>query len=298
MKFYRKIVVVLLVLLMAGWLKLPWEQHARREFTELGLLEPPLAVGVKDKIGQTFWVVSLGGFRTLVATWFHLKAFSSFENRDWVKLEDQFELIVALEPRTSYYWDVGAWHLSYNAAVDFREREEFPAVQREALHRAFVLKGRAFLERGIVNNPDQVTLLSSLGRFYGTPAKYPDYAKSAAAYERAWKTGRARNFEKRAWLYSLARVPGKERDAVALARELFAEEMHRVDTLRCLLFVLEWTQPQAPPTLELIHRSFRSEAEALKMLNTYQQNNAENFPTNGVDHAIALLKSRLPQGEQ
>jgi hypothetical protein len=291
MKLWRNVFVVMTGLLLAGLIKAPWELRAQRSFEDQGILWRPLEVGVREKIGQTCAVVSLGGLRTVVATFLNLAAYGSFEKRDWVKLTDQFELIVSLQPRTSYYWDVGAWHMAYNAAMDCKEREDWPAARQEALHRAYVLKGRGFLERGVCNNPDDRTLLSSLGRFYGTPGKYPDYIRSAEAYERAWKTGKARNFEARAWLYSLARVEGKERQALALARQLFETDRNRVDTLCCLLFVLEWSQPQAASTPELIKRCFGDEATALRMLTTYRQNNAEMLPTAGVDHAISWLQT-------
>lgn len=294
MKLWRNGIVVLVSLLLAGWIKSPWELRTQRSFEQQGILWRPLEVGIKERIGQTCAVVSLGGLRTVVATFFNLAAYGSFEKRDWVRLTDQFELIVALQPNTAYYWDVGAWHMAYNAAMDCKERDDWPAARQEALHRAYVLKGRAFLERGVRNNPDDWTLLSSLGRFYGTPGKYPDYAKSADAYERAWKTGKARNFEARAWLYSLSRVQGKEREALALARQLFERDRNRVDTLCCLLFVLEWSQPDAPSTPELIKRCFEDEASALRMLTTYRQNNAEMLPTAGVDHALAWLQARVP----
>ncbi|MFM2171738.1 MAG: hypothetical protein RI957_1967 [Verrucomicrobiota bacterium] len=292
MKLWRNILVVLTALLLAGWVKAPWEERTQSAFERDGLLWRPLEVGVREKIGQTCAAVSLGGLRTVVATFLNLAAYGSFENRDWVKLTDQFSLIVALQPRTSYYWDVGAWHMAYNAAMDCKEREDWPAARQEASHRAYVLKGRAFLERGVLNNPDDWTLLSSLGRFYGTPQKYPDYAKSAEAYEKAWKTGKARNFEARAWLYSLARVEGRQNDALLLARQLFERDRNRVDTLCCLLFVLEWSQPNAPATLDLVKRCFEDESQALRMLSIYKQNNAELLPTAGVDHAISLLQAR------
>lgn len=292
MKSSRNMVVVLLVLLVAGWVKSPWEEGKQAAFEQQGLLWRPLERDVKKKIGQTCAAVALGGLRSVVATFLNLSAYGSFENREWVKLSDQFETIVALQPRTTYYWDVGAWHMAYNAAMDYKENEKLPAARQEALHRAYVLKGRSFLERGVQNNPDNWTLLSSLGRFYGNPKKYPDYAKSAGAYERAWKTGKARNFEARAWLYSLARVEGREREALSLARQLFVQDRNRVDTLCCLLFVLEWSQPDAPPTTDLLQRCFENEESALRMLSTFRDNNAEMLPTAGVDHAISLLEAR------
>ena len=112
MKLVRNILVVILTLLLAGWAKSPWEERAQREFEEEGLLFRPLEVGVKEKIGQTCAAVALGGLRSVVATFLNLAAYGSFENRDWIKLGEQFELIVALQPRTSYYWEVGAWHMA------------------------------------------------------------------------------------------------------------------------------------------------------------------------------------------
>ena len=291
-KSHRKLVAVLLILLLAGFVKSPWERAMTRRFMADQLLMKPLDIEVREKIGQTGAAVALGGLRPVVATFLNLRAYGSFEDRAWVRLEDQFQTLVALQPQTTYYWDVGAWHLSYNAAVDFRESETLPAPRREAMYREYVLKGRAFLERGIRNNPDDWTLLSSLGRFYGNPDKFPDYAKSADAYQKAWLSGKARRYEARAWLYSLARVTGRENDALLLARKLFETEQNRVATLLCLLFALESAQVDAKPTLDLVHGIFPSEKDALLMLTTYRDNNAEQLPLTGVDYAITLLASR------
>lgn len=291
-KSHRKLFAVLLALVLAGFLKSPWEQSITRRFMAEELLMKPLDIDVREKIGQTGAAVALGGLRPVVATFLNLRAYGSFEDRAWARLEDQFQTLVALQPQTIYYWDVGAWHLSYNAAVDFRENESLPAPRREALYREYVLKGRAFLERGIRNNPDVWTLLSSLGRFYGNPGKFPDYAKSADAYQKAWQTGKARRYEARAWLYSLARVVGRENDALLLARRLHETEQNRVGTLLCLLFALESAQADARPALELIQNIFPSENDALLGLRTYRDNNAEQLPLTGVDYAIALLESR------
>lgn len=298
MNVMRQIMIIVVILLVAGWVKEPWEQRMQRDFVAAGCLDPKLALGVKEKIGQTCAAVALGGLRSVVATFLHLAAFGSFEDRNWAKLCDQFDLIVALQPRTPYYWDVGAWHMAYNAAVDYREREEMPASRREALHRSFVLKGRAFLERGVANNPEDWTLLSSLGRFYGNPTKFPDYEKSAQAYEKAWKTGKARHFEARAWLYSLARAENRQLEALELARELFQRPGNRVDSLCCLLFVLEWSQPGAPPLESLISQCFPDHQQALRMLRTYAANNADELPTLGVDHALQWLNRKLPAPEE
>jgi hypothetical protein len=291
MKFYRKIITLFALLLLAGMVKKPWEAAIGADLRHDKLLSEPLNLTTRESIGQTSSAVALGGLRSVVASFWNIRAYTSFEESNWVKLEDQDETIVALQPHTAYYWDTGSWHLAYNAAVSSRENENFPAPRREALHRTYINKGKAFLERGVKNMPGNWILLSSLGRLHGTASKYPDYEKSAAAYQQAWETGKARNFEARAWFYSLARCEGKDREALHLGRALFIADKNRVDTLCCLLFVLEMRQKNARPIEELVKLCFTSHADALRMLEVYKTNNAENLPITGVDHAIEWLKS-------
>lgn len=293
MNFYRKIGSVILLLLLAGWVKSPWELAAQRDFMQAGLLSQPLDLDTKEKIGQTSAAVALGGMRSVVATFINLAAYGSFEDRDWPKLEERYNLIVALEPKSSYYWDVASWHLSYNAAVDYREREELPAARREALHKQYIQKGRDFLDRGIKNNPQDWTLYSSKGRNYSHKDKFPDYAIAAEAYRNAWQTGKGqRTFEARAWLYSLARVPGKAHESLELARAIFRNPQNRVDSIRCLLFVLEW-QVKGERTIEdLLAQCFVDHKTATEMLHLYQQNNADQMPLDGVAVALQWLKEQ------
>lgn len=293
MNFYRKIATVLVLLLAAGWLKSPWEAAAQKNFVAAGLLSPPLDVATKEKIGQTCAAVALGGMQSVVATFINLAAYGSFEDRDWPKLEERYNLIVELQPKSSYYWDVASWHLSYNAAVDYREREELPAARREALHKQYIQKGRDFLDRGIQNNPQDWTLYSSKGRNYAHKDKFPNFAVAADAYRLAWQTGKGqRTFEARAWLYSLARVPGKSQESLDLARELFRNPQNRVDSIRCLLFALEW-QAKGERTMEdLLAQCFEDHKTAAEMLRLYHQNNADQMPQDGVMLAMQWLKEQ------
>jgi hypothetical protein len=295
MRSVKNILIVGLVILLTGWIIFPVEREMQSKFREKKLLPLPLPISTREKIGQTSSAVALGGLQSVVATFLNLRAYSSFENRDWIKLEDQFNTIVALQPQNPYYWDVGAWHLSYNAAVDCLENESLPAIRSKALHRAYVEKGVNFLERGTNNLPDDWVLLSSLGRFLSSCDKYPNYEKAAAAYEKSWLTGKARRFEARAWLYCLARTEGKEAESLTLAKKLFETESNRVDTLRCLLFVLESNQSRASPVLEMIAKFFTSESSALRELTVYRDNNADQMPVMGVDYVIELLKVRQKQ---
>ena len=289
MPFTRNIIVVGVSLLAFGLLRQFPERAMEHALQRAGLLEPALATNQREQIGQTAAAVALGGLRTVVATFLNLRAYASFDRRDWSTLESQFETLVLLQPRSRYYWDVGAWHLAYNAASDYQERDDLPAPRRQALHRTYVLKGREFLERGVRQNPRDWQLLSSLGRYYSVTSKYPDYQKAAECYRRAWESGQARRFEARAWLYCLARVDGQQQQALELARQLMRQDEKMADTQRCLTFVLEMSQRNHSDIETLITQCFGNRHNAKRMLQVYRDRNAEQLPITGVDVALSLI---------
>lgn len=289
---FRKIIVVSAALLLFGALRQMPEGHLERSLRGDGLLEVSLGADQREMIGQTSAAIALGGLRTVVATFLNLRAYSSFDRRDWPLLESQFQTLVMLQPRSRYYWDVGAWHLSYNAASDYLEREDIPAPRRQALHRTYVIKGREFLARGVRQNPQDWQLMSSLGRFYSIASKYPDYQKAAECYRLAWQSGQARRFEARAWLYCLARVEGQQRQALELARQLMQDGGKMADTQRCLTFVLEMSQPGHRDIDALLAQCFNDRSSAKRMLQLYRDHNAEQLPMTGVELALRRLTTQ------
>jgi len=289
----KKAILVILAVCGAGFLKSGWERSLHQKFQQQGMIAEPLDISQREKVGQTMSIVALGGLRSLVASFINLRAYGSFQDSDWVKLEGEFETMVMLQPKLPYYWDTGAWHLSYNAATSCMENEEYAPVRRKLMHKQYVNKGRAFLERGVKNNPENVQLISSLARFYSTTGKYPNYSKAADLYRAAYETGKSRGYEGRAWLYCLARAEDRQNEALMLARRLFENPKYRVDSLLCLLFVLESARSDAPPAKELLSRIFASYEEAQKLLTTYHRNNADDMPQDGVEYALEMLKSEI-----
>ena len=129
----------------------------------------PLEIATRDRIGQTSSAVALGGLRTLVATFLNLRAFTYFTEQRWDDVADTYDTIVDLAPHTRYYWETGSWHLAYNAASYYLNDSELPPLRRREAWRASILRGRAFLERGIRNNPDDWSLLANLGMLLSDP---------------------------------------------------------------------------------------------------------------------------------
>ena len=175
MKRRHKLPILALGLLASGGLRATWEAPLTTELRADGLLAKPVALGTREKIGQTSSAVALGGLRTLVATFLHLRGFSFFEAKRWDELAETFELIVDLAPGTTYYWETGSWHLAYNAASDYLYDDKMPALRRREAWRATILRGRNFLERGVRTNPDNWQIHLTLARLLSDSNKLVDY---------------------------------------------------------------------------------------------------------------------------
>lgn len=290
---FRRLIAAATVLVVAGVLRMPAEQALTQDLREQGMLSKPLNIETRKKVGQGFWAVSLGGLRTLVATVMNLRAFSFFENQQWTQLADTYETIVQLAPNTDYYWDTGSWHMAYNAAAYYQTSSELPELRSQSEWRRWIVKGTAFLEEGTKQNPDSWYLWSRLGWLYADPNKLVDYEKSAAAYKKSVESGNALPFVKNGAAYALARIPGREAEALEIIRELRKAPRGRVPTMNCLSFALESKENPSIDSYQLALDTFGSENEAYQQLGPYFLDLRSNFPMNGVASALKKLESRL-----
>ena len=296
----KRYAVLGLAILAAGGLRMPFEQQLTDELAEAGLLPPKLEQRTGEKIGQTFSAVSLGGLRTLVATFLNLRAFTFFTEQRWSEVGDTYEIIVDLSPRTRYYWDTGSWHQSYNAASHFLYGSELPPLRRKANWRACILRGRDFLERGIRNNPDDPILKHRLGTLLSDPNKIAAFGEPGTAFEAAYEAYMSaarledrRGFSKRFALYSLARVPGREKEALDLLKEIEAEGGPLPPTFYGLSYTLRHHAEPTRPVMDLVDSIFPSRKAAYETLRGQWLRTRDRFPLFGVAEAVALLESEL-----
>lgn len=301
----KRYAVLGLAILAAGGLRMPFEQQLTDELTEAGLLPPKLEQRTGEKIGQTFSAVSLGGLRTLVATFLNLRAFTFFTEQRWGEVGDTYELIVDLAPRTRYYWETGSWHQSYNAASYFLYDSDLSPLRRKANWRASILRGREFLESGIRNNPHDAVLKHMLGALFSDPNKIAAFGKPAEAFGQAYEaymsaanTPNARGFSKRFALYSLSRVPGREKEALALLKEIEAEGGPLPPTFYGLSYTLRYHETPTRPVMDLVDSIFPSRKAAYDTLGTQWRRTHDRFPVFGVAEAVALLESDLKIPEE
>jgi len=301
MKMWHRSSIVAVAVLVTGAVRLPLEATLHQELRDARLIPPPLEIGTGEKIGQTSRAVALGGLRTLVATFLNLRAFTYFTEQKWAKVDETFQTIVDLAPGTRYYWETGAWHQAYNAASYYINDSELTSLRRREAWRASIQRGRTFLERGIRNNPDDWRLHAYLGFMLSDPNKvraFPDlaesYATAAEAYGKAADTGQALPYVRRSQLYSLARVPGREAEALALCRRLYQEgRSNHLPTLLCLLLVLESNEnPDTEPTQRAVE-IFGTAESAYENLSTHWLRTRDQFPVFGVARALEGLEKRL-----
>ncbi|MFD2256433.1 hypothetical protein ACFSSA_07090 [Luteolibacter algae] len=302
----KKYLVLGAAILGMGALRLPFEKKLTDELYAAHLLPPKLEVRTGEKIGQTFSAVSLGGLRTLVATFLNLRAFGFFSEQKWADVEETFDTIVDLAPRTRYYWDTGSWHQAYNAASYYLYESEIPALRRKLLWRESVLKGKAFLERGIRNNPDDPALWERLGVLLSDSNKIAAFGSPAEAYEQAYDafmsavaTGNSRDYTKRAALYSLARVPGREGEALKLAREIHQEQERIPPTVLALLFVLSYHEQPTQPVMSLVNSIFPDKRTAYDILGNLWLRSREHYPVYGIAQAVSQIEAyfNIPEEE-
>ncbi len=292
-------------ILIAGAVRLPFERQLTAELNKEKLLSPKLDIGTGEKLGQTFYAVSLGGLRTLIATFINLRAFGHFEKQQWAKVVDSFDLIVDLAPRTKYYWDTGAWHMSSNASSYYLYESELPPLRRKLLWKNYILTGRDFLERGIKNNPEHPLLHERLGQLLADPYRIKAFGDPAAAYEASYNsfmsavdTGLARKFTKRAALYSLVRVPGREEESLKLLLEIKSELKALPPTALAMHYVLEYHRDPEQPVIELVDKVFPSRKLAYEILGRIWLRSTERLPMHGVARAIRLLELELGVSEE
>jgi len=120
------------------------------------------------------------------------------------------------------------------------------------------------------------------------------FAAAAEAYRKAAETGKALGYVKRSWFYSLARVEGRENDALALGRSLHdAGVQNRTPTLLMLLIVLE---ARENPEMDVAQRAigmFGTPEKAYDALSSHWRRTRERFPVFGVAGGLESLEKTL-----
>lgn len=234
-----RLILTALSLALFGVVRLPLENSLAHDRQQLRLETAPLQLGAREQVGQLGFVAALSGFRAIVADFLFIAANSAWERTDWERLLLYFRAATTLQPHNLLFWDMGAWHLGWNASLAALRD---PAQPRQALRvkaqREYLDLARDFLERGIRNNPHAPQLPEALARLYRD--QFHDHARASAWFAQAATLPGAAPTDRRFSAYELSYCPGREHEAYEQLRNLYLEgESQRLPALLARLNIIE-----------------------------------------------------------
>ncbi len=216
----RKIILVLTVVILAGFARVPYENSLLKNLQSDGFLPSHSGSTATEQIGVQAFIGVLGGLRYMVATFFTLQANALWETQEWDALEEQYRLVTLLQPRDAESWATGSWHLYANASAWYRlDDETLPEALRETRAVEYERRGEKILRQGIRWNPQDPWLWRDLGAIHRD--RFKDHCEAAQVYLDAAKTGKAPGFFARFHAYELAKCPGREKEAYAKLMALY-----------------------------------------------------------------------------
>lgn len=224
-KVWQKTGLALLLVVLFGLLRVPFEDRLQSRLEADQLLTRPLAIGMIEQMGQSAFLATLGGTRALVAIYMSLLAYDAWEYQDWDRVETSFDVIYQLQPHDLQAWITGAWHQHTNASVNMEQRPDWrewklPHEQsREEARDRYIAKGIDILRDGVRNNPDSGKLYQEFAWTLWKKGKDP--CAAADAYKKALNLPGSLGFTVRFHGYTLAECPGREREAYDYLKGLY-----------------------------------------------------------------------------
>ncbi len=227
----RKLLLVLLGLVAFGVLRAPWENRLREQLVKQRLLLPPPGHTALQQMSQSALMGTLGGLRSLVATYLSLDAFGDFGEKNWDELQRKYRIICNLEPRDETHWVSVVWHIGINATAHVQYySEEMPKYERERRFQQYCSEAIKLAEDGIKQNPKSAPIRLQLAEVYREKLKDP--CNTARVYKDMLGLEGTPGYITRFYGYFLADCPGKEKEAYAYLMRLFQMgEKHHLPTL-------------------------------------------------------------------
>ncbi len=215
------------ILLGFGILRTPLEIRIDKEKQTAGFSRPSPSKELREQLGQSGFLAALGGFRSMLAAVLWIDAHAAWERTEWGRMAALFQAVTTLQPRSPLYWDMASWHMAWNAGSAAYQNPDQPSeALRLRAQKQYWDLGKDFLQRGILNNPNEFSLYERLAILERD--KYQDFCAAAKNFDAAASLPGAPEYLKRFALYSLALCPGKEKEAYEKLRSLADETDSRL----------------------------------------------------------------------
>lgn len=211
---WKKILLTLALLTGVGAVRLPVEQRHTQALRDENVLQKPAGLSLRDDLGQSLFIATLGGFRSPVASIMELRSVTPWMRGNWGVVEECYAICTKLQPREEHYWDQRAWHQACNARDSYLWESTFTQTNREVYAQQSVDNGIKILQEGVKWLPDSWKLWERLAWYSCMEYNQkPDHRAAAAAYAKASSIAGAPRTYRRFEVYQLTRIPEREKEA-------------------------------------------------------------------------------------
>ena len=180
----RTLWIVALVLIVPAVLLSPLERAIDAQRVRRRYGGARVTLEMRDRLGQGMAIGLLAGFRGVVADFLWIQNQGFWENKEWLRMYRNMELVTTLQPQSVLFWDSAQWHMAWNIGYAVRtdpaNRTQAEGLKRE---REWQEKARDLLARGIENIPNRYELYFSMGWLYAQKLK--DDCEAAEYYQHA-----------------------------------------------------------------------------------------------------------------
>ncbi|MFC4990976.1 hypothetical protein [Rubritalea tangerina] len=293
------LLVVVVVLVLTGWVRMGYEHALSEELERERVLTPAFDMESRAGLSQKGFIATFGSLRPTLAALTVLSSSKHHTNQDWTALEGAIETSVMLDPYNPYYWDLGAWHMAYNAAGSYQKNEEYAPLRRQRLFKESIYTGDSLLERGIHANPEDLGLRLQRARLWSSVHRIQDFPRVVEILQRALTelelSDQQRLMLQSDLFYTLMRMPEKVQEAYALGRWLYeSAPSTRVPSLvngLCALQMHPKVKVDEPIGMAQL---YGNKANAIRLVSNYLRDEDPVKPRYGMQALLDRLRAEPP----
>ncbi|MDB4783492.1 hypothetical protein OAG39_02620 [Verrucomicrobiales bacterium] len=222
---FRRLLLSLIILGGFGFVRIPMEMSTEQMLKEQGFRDWSPSMSAREQLTQASFVGSVGGFRSLIASIYDLRAHQAFRDKDWASVEKFRGVTTSLQPRFAKHWDLAAWDLAWNAYAYYRNKSEWTEngveswQMKNIMMPRYLEKGLEFAKQGAEWVPESYRLAMVVGDIYSQ--KYNDSELASQWYLKSSQADDAPPYVFRAYATHLARCEGKEEEAYEVTSSLY-----------------------------------------------------------------------------
>lgn len=138
------------------------------------------ALSLRQKLGQGAFLAYIGGYRSLLASFYELGAYDAWQKVNWDRVLWCSQLCCELQPNHRRYWLEAAHQMSYNASIYFEQKLNPQGGVQDQRVNEYKWLGIQMLDRGLSYLPSDISLMRKKAEIYRDRLK--DWRLAADCY--------------------------------------------------------------------------------------------------------------------